>query len=161
MIRKLFLIIVVLGFSATVGRSQFVIKSSDLFARKDAGSNAGHLNIIQDPALDTLISRYILGYKNLEEKNGHAGMEGWRVQIYRSSARNAREESGKIKTEFINHFPDIVSYLMFAEPGYYIIRVGDFRTKTEATKLFLSISKVFPDAYIVPDIINFPDANSK
>jgi hypothetical protein len=56
---------------------------------------------------------------------------------------------------------EIVSYPLFAEPAYYKIRVGDFRTKTEATKFFLLISKVFPDAYIVPDIINFPDQNNK
>jgi hypothetical protein len=161
MIRKLFLILVVLGFSATAGRSQFIVRASDLFAGKDVNSHAGRLNIIQDPALDTLISRYILGYKNLEDKNGYAGMEGFRIQIYRSSDRSAREESGKVRAEFINKFPDIVSYPLFAEPGYYIIRVGDFRTKTEATRLFLMVSKVFPDAYIVPDIINFPDANSK
>jgi hypothetical protein len=111
--------------------------------------------------LDTLISRYILGYINLEQKNGFEGMEGYRIQIYNSSSRNAREESGKARAEFISRFPDIVSYPLFAEPAYYKIRVGDFRTKTEATKFFLLISKVFPDAYIVPDIINFPDQNNK
>ena len=88
-------------------------------------------------------------------------MEGYRIQIYSSSNRNAREESGKARAEFMSKFPDIVSYPLFAEPGYYKIRVGDFRTKTEATRLFLMISKVFPDAYIVPDIINFPDQNTK
>jgi hypothetical protein len=142
-------------------RSQSFVRSSDLFTRTDGNSKAGQLNIIQDPALDTLISRYILGYKNLEEKNGYSGMEGFRIQIYSSSNRNAREESGKARAEFMSKFPDIVSYPLFAEPGYYKIRVGDFRTKTEATRLFLLISKVFPDAYIVPDIINFPDLNIK
>jgi hypothetical protein len=161
MIRKLFLFFVVFCFSTTIVRSQFFVKTSDLFAAKNDNQNMGKLNIIQDPALDTLISRYILGYINLEQKNGHEGMEGYRIQIYNSSSRNAREESGKTRAEFMNRFPDIVSYLMFAEPGYYKIRVGDFRTKTEATRIFLLISKVFPDAYIVPDIINFPDLNNK
>ena len=55
----------------------------------------------------------------------------------------------------------MVSYQIFADPGYFKIRVGDFRTRTEATKLFLIISREFPDAYIVPDIINFPDLNTK
>jgi len=142
-------------------RAQFFVRSSDLFARSDGNSNAGRLNVIQDPALDTLISRYILGYRNLEEKNGYAGMDGFRIQIYYSSNRNARDESGKARAEFMIKFPDIVSYPLFAEPGYYKIRVGDFRTRTEATRLFLLISKVFPDAYIVPDIINFPDLNTK
>jgi hypothetical protein len=134
---------------------------SELFKRSDSISHSGQLKIIQDPELDTMINRYILGFKNLEDKNGYSGMEGYRIQIYSSSNRNAREESGKARAEFMSKFPDIVSYPLFAEPGYYKIRVGDFRTKTEATRLFLMISKVFPDAYIVPDIINFPDQNTK
>lgn len=161
MIRKLFLILVILGFSADIIRSQSFVKTSDLFKRPESNSYSGQLNIIQDPALDTLISRYILGYENLEEKNGYSGMEGYRIQIYSSSNRNARDESSKARAEFMSKFPDIVSYLLFAEPGYYKIRVGDFRTKTEATRLFLLISKVFPDAYIVPDIINFQGLNTK
>jgi SPOR domain len=150
-----------LCFSAMILRSQFFVKTSDLFARTGISPNTGQLNIIQDPALDTLISRYILGYKNLEEKNGFEGMEGYRIQIYSNSNRNAREESARVKAEFMSKFPDIVSDQLFAEPGYWKIRVGAFRTKTEATRLFLLISKVFPDAYIVPDIIKIPDLNNK
>jgi hypothetical protein len=161
MIRKLFLIFIFLCFSTLIVRSQFFVKTSDLFTRTNGNPHLGQLNIIQDQALDTLISRYILGYRNLEEKNGYEGMEGYRIQIYSSSNRNAREESARVRAEFMSKFPDIVSYPLFAEPGYYKIRVGDFRTKTEATRLFLLISKVFPDAYIVPDIINFPDLNTK
>lgn len=161
MIRKLILILVILSFSGFVAWSQFIVRSSDLFKRTDNNPKSGQLNINQNPALDTLISRYILGYKNLEEKNGYSGMEGFRIQIYNSSNRNAKDESNKVRAEFITKFPDIVSYQLFASPGYYKIRAGDFRTKTEATRLFLLISKVFPDAYIVPDIINFPDLNIK
>ena len=165
MIRKLFLLFVVLCFSTMIVRAQFFVKTSDLFSANNDNQHMGKLNIIQDPALDSLISRYILGYINLKQKNGFEGMEGYRIQIYNSSSRNAREESGKVQAEFINKFPEKLyfekSYLLFSEPGYYKIRVGDFRTKTEATRIFLLISKVFPDAYIVPDIINFPDQNNK
>jgi hypothetical protein len=165
MIRKLFFILIILDVSSVFVLSQSFERSSDLFKRTD-NLHSGQLNIIQDPALDTLISRYILGYKNLEEKNGYAGMEGWRIQIYSNSNRNAKVESSKAYAEFLSKFPesqypDLKSHAQFAPPAYYKIRVGDFRTRTEATRLFLLISKVFPDAYIVPDIINFPDLNTK
>lgn len=166
MIRKLFLVVVILGSSALIAQSQSIVRSSDLFTRKDGNPNAGKLNIMHDPALDTLISRYILGYKNLEEKNGYSGMDGYRIQIYSSSNRNAKEESSKANAEFLSkfpesEFPELKSYTLFAQPAYYKIRVGNFRTRTEATRLFLLISKVFPDAYIVPDIIYFPDLKTK
>jgi hypothetical protein len=165
MIRKLFLLLVILGSSTGIGQAQPIVKSSDLFKRTDGNPHAGKVNIMEDPALDTLISRYILANINQIEKNGYAGMEGFRIQIYSSSTRNAKEESSKINQEFLSKFPEseypnLKSYRQFAPPVYYKIRVGDFRTKTEATRLFLLISKEFPNSYLVPDIINFPDPNT-
>jgi len=145
-------------------RSQIIVSTSDLFKRFDSNSQAGKLNIIQDPALDTLLNRYILEFRNLEAKNGYSGMEGFRIQIYRKNVRNAREESNSIRALFMSRFPDLATYQLYQDPGYFIIRVGDFRTKTEATRLFVLINraKEFKDeAYIVPDIINFPDRNTK
>jgi hypothetical protein len=144
-------------------RSQTIVSTSDLFKRYDTSPQAGRLNIIQNPALDTLLNRYILGFRNLEAKNG-PGMEGFRIQIYRKNIRNAREESNSIRALFMSRFPDLTTYQLYQDPGYFIIRVGDFRTKTEATRLFVLINreKEFKDAaYIVPDIINFPDKNTK
>ncbi len=159
MIRKLILALVILTITTGIGRSQSIIKTSELFRSSEANTGRGRLTIIQDPALDTLISRYILGNRMLGEKYTYLGMDGFRIQIFNSSNRNAREESGKVKAEFITKFPNINSHELFENPGYFKVRVGDFRSKTEATKLFIEISKVFPDAYIVPDFINFPEGN--
>jgi hypothetical protein len=162
MIRKLLLILIITGFSTGFVSAQSFVKTSDLFSKTDENPSAGHLNIIQNPEIDTLISRYILMNKNLKEKNGYYGMEGCRIQIYSSSNRNAKVESRNAMAEFSVKFPDITSYELFEGPAWYKIRVGDFRTKTEATKLFLLISKEFPDAYIVQKVfINFPDLNTK
>jgi len=167
MIRKVLLIIICLGFSSGFGIAQSFVKTSDLFQRSDKPSQSGELNIIQDPAIDTLISRYILANSKLaKDNNNHVGMPGFRIQIYRSSVRNARDESNKTRADFIGKFQDISSYqnlnsyILYDKPGWYMVRVGDFRTRTEATKLFLIISREFPDAYIVPDYINFPDKNT-
>jgi hypothetical protein len=161
MIKNLFLSLLLSGLSAGFASSQSFVKTSDLFKKTDNNSNAGQLNIYQSQALDSLINRYILISKKIYSEKGYYGMDGWRIQIYASSNRNAREESNKARADFINKFPDMVSYPLFQDPGYFKIRVGDFRTKTEATRLFLIISKEFPDSYIVPDIINFPDLNTK
>src|SRR5450759_4814981 len=96
MIRKLFFVLIILGFSTGFIDAQSIVKTSDLFRRSDNNSRSGQLNIIQDPAIDTLINRYILGNKN------HYGMDGFRIQIYSSSNRNARKESDKAYTDFMN-----------------------------------------------------------
>lgn len=138
-------------------KGQSIVKTEDLFRRDD--QQAGLLKINQDPAVDTLIGRYILMSNRVYRENGYYGIEGYRIQIYSSSNRNAREESKKAQAEFINNFPDISSTIKYSEPGYFKVRVGDFRTKAEATKLYMEISRLFPDAYLVPDIINFPELN--
>jgi hypothetical protein len=167
MIRKVFLILLTICITSGFGRAQSFVKTPDLFQRREGSLRQGQLNIIQDTAIDSLISRYILANSNKSKDNNHPGMEGFRIQIYRSSVRNAREESNKARAEFISKFQDLpdykglTSYILYDKPGWYMVRVGDFRTRTEATGLFLLISKEFPDSYIVPDFINFPDLNTK
>lgn len=129
--------------------------TENLLVRQGTNSGAGRLTIHQDPAIDSLIYRYIVYNERLN------GMEGFRIQIYSSSDKSARVESGKARQEFMTKFPDIVSYASFDKPGYYKIRAGDYRTRIEGTKYLLMVRKVFPDAYLVPDIINFPDLNKK
>jgi len=135
--------------------AQYTLSTADLMRRNNENSLMGKLVIEQDPRVDTLISRYILYNRKLN------GMEGFRIQIFNSSEKNAREASGKVRAEFMSKFPDISSYASFDRPVYYKIRVGDYRTRIGGTKYLLMIRKVFPDAYLVPDIINFPDLNKK
>jgi hypothetical protein len=142
--------------TVNICQAQMFFRTSDLFPNTGGGSKSGKLNIIQDLRVDTLISRYILANKLREGE-----MEGFRIQIYGNSNRNAREESNKVRAEFMIAFPDIPSYAKYREPGYFLIRAGDFRTKMEGTKSLYKIRKKYPDAYLVPDIINFPDLNRK
>lgn len=133
----------------------------DLFRSSNKDSESGSLNIIQDPRVDTLLFRYILAYRKMNE--GKGGMEGFRIQIYSSSSRNAGEESDKTIADFITKFPEIhpYPYKRFDKPNYFKVRVGDFRTKVEGTKSLFLIKKEFPNAYLVPDVINFPDLKNK
>ncbi len=161
MVRRFILISFVFGFSLIFSQAQSFVKTSDLINNQESNLYSGKLNIIQDPALDTLISRYIYGNERLNLEHSHYGMQGFRIQIYSSSNRNAREESNKARAEFMIKFPEIVSYPLYAEPGYFKIRVGDFRTKAEAKKIYLLVSKEFPQCDLVPDFINFPSLNTK
>jgi hypothetical protein len=152
MLKRAFLVISVLIIIGNTSEAQVFIKTSDLFPVNKPDSKAGELNIIQGKSADTLMSRYILANRFL---NG--GMPGFRIQIYRGSGRTAREESNKVRADFIGIYPDIASYAEYADPGWFLVRVGDFRTKMEGTKTLYLIRKKYPNAYIVPDVINFPD----
>jgi hypothetical protein len=155
MIKNSFLLFFLLISVFPLCEAQVFFKTADLFRKPESNTSSGSLIIFQEPNVDTLISRYVLANKKLN------GMEGFRIQIFRSSNRGAREESNKERAEFMSEFPDIPSYAEYQEPGYFLIKVGDFRTKVEGTKLLYLIRKKFRNAYLVPSKINFPDLNKK
>jgi hypothetical protein len=155
MFKKVFLLISLLVSVLSYSEAQVFFKTADLFRKPETEEKSGSLNIFQQPGVDTLISRYVLANRKLN------GLDGFRIQIYRSSNKNARDESSKERARFMVEFPDIPSYAMFAEPAYFLVKAGDYRTKMEGTKQLISIRKKFPNAYLVPDIINFPDLNNK
>jgi hypothetical protein len=115
MIKRALLISMMFMFFVNITDAQMFIRISDLFPTKITSPGSGELNIIQDQSVDTLLSRYILGNKLL---NG--GMEGFRIQIYRSSTRSAREESNKVRADFMVEFPEIQSYAEYEKPGYFL-----------------------------------------
>lgn len=154
MISRAILPLILFLFTLSNCNAQVFIRTVDLFPVSRPDSQGGELNIFQDRSADTLMSRYILANNQMG-----GGMEGFRIQIYRSSTRSAREESNKARAEFMIEFPDIPSYAQYAEPGYFIVQVGDFRTKMEGTKTLYLIKKKYPNAYMVPCKINFPDLN--
>lgn len=106
------------------------------------------------------MTRYILANNKLIT-DGQQGMQGFRIQIYYSSVRNAREESAKTQAKFIELFPEIPSYPDYQEPGWFIVRVGDYRTTIECYKDLVMIRKEFPNAYWIPTVIKFPDQVKK
>jgi hypothetical protein len=152
MIRRVFFVFFFILFTLSFCGAQAFIKTADLFKKGTSISNAGELNIIQDPGVDTLVSRILIANQLLG-----GGMEGFRIQIYRSSTRTAREEANKENAKFMVDFPDIPSVVSYEKPGYFLVRVGNFRTKLESTRSLYLIRKKYPNAYPVPDIIIYPD----
>lgn len=151
---------IMLMMTAGFCRSQAFIKTSELL-KKESSANTGSLVINQNPAIDSLISRYIISKGKLKTREDVPGMEGFRIQIYYSSVRTAREESAKKRADFMLKFPEIISYLEYEEPGWFMVRAGDYRTKAEGYKDLVAIRKEFPNAYLVPAVINFPDLIKK
>ena len=108
-------------------------------------NDSGNILSINEKGIDNLISKY---EKILKSKNG---VDGWRVQI---KFKAKESEILELKIRFIQLYPEIPITLEYAEP-YYRIRVGNCRTKIEAIKIKNHIRKHFPNAYPVPEIINF------
>lgn len=127
----------------------FSILSLSLYSQEDEG---GELRIIQDPRVDTLLSKHLY----LNEQN--PGIEGWRIQIFFEAGNFSKTQAIEAKAEFVSKYPELRNYLIFQEP-YYKVRIGDYRTKIEAEKIREEIIGDYPNAFVVKDEINFPELN--
>jgi len=113
----------------------------------------GTLDIRQDIRLEKMLKWHIENNKKFD------GTDGFRVEIFFSSAMNAREQALNKKREFLSRYPGYNVHIIFSAPNFKV-RVGDFRTKNEALKLYKMIQNNYPGAFIVPDIIDFPALKS-
>jgi hypothetical protein len=108
------------------------------------------LNIQSDPKINELLKQHTIQGK----KSGT--FSGFRVQIYFGSGENAHAKAIKIKNDFLASNPNVKTYLLFKSPDF-IVRVGDYRTKSEALKLKKSMLFQYPNAFIVADEIALQD----
>ena len=107
------------------------------------------LTVIQDSRLEKMLAW------DIERNNYINGIEGYRVEIFFSSAADAYEMAKNKKLEFLSSNPDLPVYIKWNAPNFRV-RVGDFRTKNEALKLYKKIKNKYPVAFIASDKINFP-----
>ena len=110
-------------------------------------SSSQMLNIDKDHRLDRLVNWHIQNNKRRE------GIEGYRVEIF--FINNDKEKALDKKVEFLSKYSDIDVHVLFNSPDFRV-RVGDFRTKSEAFKLLKKIEKDYSAAFVVKDYINFP-----
>lgn len=117
--------------------------------KNDTSSILQNLNVNQDPRLEKMLDWHI------EKNKKRAGIQGFRVEIFFSSELEAREMAENKKIEFLSMYPDYNVHIEFIAPNFRV-RVGDFRTKSEALKLYKKIKGNYPAAFILEEPIDFP-----
>ena len=80
---------------------------------------------------------------------------GFCVQICFESGSNSREKAEKYRVAFLSKYPKNSAYLTFKEPNFRV-RVGDFRTRSEARGFREKIIADFPQSFVVKDEVRFP-----
>jgi hypothetical protein len=107
-------------------------------------------NQIVTPSNDELVSDLVERHK----RNGlmKPTTAGYRIQLYFGSERSKASE---IKTDFSNNFSNTPAYLLYQQPNFKV-RVGDFKTRMEASAFLESIKEFYTTSFIVPDEIKLP-----
>lgn len=142
----LFVLAFLFGFSATRETSAKSIEPSS----GDSIMIWEKLPVQCDPKIHELLKLQV------EQGKKNGTLSGYRLQIYFGSGEKAHAQATKIKTDFLSSNPGVKAYLLFKSPDF-IVRVGDFRTKSEALKLGKSLTFQYPNAFIVADEIAFPE----
>ena len=117
-----------------------------LFAGGAFAQQAGKVEVIKDPQIDSLIARRAA----LIRSSKKPGASGFRVQIFSSTDR--KKAYGQ-QSKFKALYPTIRSYISYSEP-YYKLRVGDFRTRLEAEKLINKLRPSYEGLFIFAEPIN-------
>lgn len=116
---------------------------------KSSGPGQGTVELIQDAKIEDLLSRH------LELNRRNEGIMGYRVLIFKASFQNSRERAFEEKSRFVSNFPGIPVYYFYEQPESRLF-VGDFLTRSEATRMKLEIEKIFRNAVVIETKINFP-----
>jgi len=118
----------------------------DVLARLKDGGNQGRVEIKTDSLLE---ANY---YKLLVKNSKLKGVPGYRIRIYSESGIGAREEGQRVRARFLSSFPGIDVHDDYDAPNFKLY-VGDWRTRSEALKLYDEIKKEFPNPILVEDFI--------
>ncbi len=142
---KLLFSILILTLSINLSAQQ-----NSIFTNLKAYSSEGKVQIFQDADILVLMNDYI------NKKKSEKGMLGYRVQIFFASGHTARENANNIRNKFVSNYKDIPVYVVFEDPNFKV-RVGDFRTKSEALAVLVQVEEQYKGAYIVKDFVKFAE----
>jgi len=104
----------------------------------------GSVAIYKDPKVDKVLEYMHRQMVPLREK-----IWGFRLQLITS---NSRDQVNDVKSAFIGEYHEVRSYVTYSSPNFKL-RVGDFKTRQEASEFMLKIRPLFPGAFIVEDLV--------
>jgi hypothetical protein len=121
------------------------------FAQENRHSQ-GKVTVYQDERMTAITERY----KDVNRRD--PSFDGYRIQIFFDSGNNSKNRATEALSAFQEKYPDVKAYLSFKQP-YYRIRVGNFRTKSEAIGFQKKIQGDYPNAFTVKDRILFNETD--
>jgi hypothetical protein len=82
---------------------------------------------------------------------------GYRVQIYNG---NDRAKATQVKLDFMRRFPGVRTYMTYVQPQFRV-KVGDFRSRPDAQKMYQQVNSLYTPCMIVPDIVEINNVSRK
>ena len=108
----------------------------------------GSVEIIKDSRIDNLVRKQgeIIPPATAPQINGY------RIQLFFDSNKSLVDQA---RVKFISRYPKVDTYVTYNAPNYFL-KVGDFRTELDASRIKSDVSSDFPTSFIVHEKINLP-----
>lgn len=108
----------------------------------------GQVTVVKDPLIDSLIARRQV-LERASVPGGAVSSMGYRVQIFSGLSReDVYAEQSKFKAQY----PNVTSYISYVQPNYRL-RVGDFRSRTDAQQFLNALKKTYSSLFIFSERI--------
>jgi len=135
-----FIGILLLNFGQVVGQNSRPAIITDIESTETVGDSK--ITIHQDGRIDKLMNDHIA---RVIKFTGPYSGAGYRVQVYSSNDHiNAKGEALNIERQLRSAFPEQSVYRVFISP-FWKVRIGDFRTLSEAQSFRAELIKAFPE----------------
>ena len=151
--RVLFILLILSYLSTSIQAQEIarVERESPLFNQLfPAGGGKGRVHVVQEAKLDEILLLF------MEQNRKMGGIPCYWIRIYSGSAHNSREEAYETKARFLWKYEGIRNDVIYDNPNFKVY-IGGYRSKSETLKLLNKIKRDFPTAFIVYDVIDFPE----
>lgn len=110
-----------------------------------AQDSRGRLNVrFMTASLDSLV-RY-----SAQSNANQTTLDGFRIQIYSGSGVTSKNDAAETQARFMRMYPEEKAYIIYNAP-FWRVRVGDYRSRSEALVLLNKLQGSFGGSYIVRD----------
>jgi hypothetical protein len=94
--------------------------------------------------------------KKNREYNISQKIQGFKILIFSQTGNGSKSNAFSAKNDFLELFPNIPTYLIYEEP-YFKVKAGNFKTKREALEFLRIVQDVYPNVFIVQDVLDIDD----
>lgn len=108
----------------------------------------GSVEVIKDSRIDNLVRKQ---GETIPPATGPQ-INGYRIQLFFDSNKSLVDQA---RIKFISRFPKVDTYVIYNAPNYFL-KVGDFRTELDASRIKSEVSSDFPTSFIVHEKVNLP-----
>lgn len=110
-----------------------------------AAQQKGKLNVQFTTArLDSLVTY------SAQSNANQTTLDGFRIQIYSGSGVTSKNDAAETQAKFMKMYPAEKAYIIYNAP-FWRVRVGDYRSRSEALGLLNRLQGSFSGSYIVRD----------